>query len=157
MAKINNTVLNFGNAKRLYLFCLLRQNKIHGFTWADQDWIGPIIFKILLIRSGTKSIFADQDWTRSEKFHSPFISAKQHNWSWTVLLENNRGNIFIKMLYFINFLDFIRNWTLLFLNYLCYAKYCMAGLGLQSFENTGLDPKMSPTVRSSLRVCDFHG
>ena len=29
-----------------------RQNIIHGSTWADQDWIGPIIFKN----------FADQDW-----------------------------------------------------------------------------------------------
>ena len=26
-------------------FCLMRQNKIHDFTWADQDWIGLIIFK----------------------------------------------------------------------------------------------------------------
>jgi len=30
----------------------MRQNKIDGFTWADQDRIGPMIFKN----------FADQDW-----------------------------------------------------------------------------------------------
>jgi len=30
----------------------MRQNKIHGCTWADQDWIGLMIFKN----------FADQDW-----------------------------------------------------------------------------------------------
>jgi len=53
----------------------MRQNKIHGFTWADQDWIGPMIFKILQIMTGSDSIFADQDWTRTEKFHSPLISA----------------------------------------------------------------------------------
>jgi len=23
----------------------MRQNKIHGFTWADQDWIGLMIFE----------------------------------------------------------------------------------------------------------------
>ena len=34
------------------LFCLMRQNKMHGFIWADQDWIGLMIFKT----------FADQDW-----------------------------------------------------------------------------------------------
>jgi len=45
-------LVNFGNARRLSLFCLMRQNKIHGFTWTDQDWIGLIIFKN----------FADQDW-----------------------------------------------------------------------------------------------
>jgi len=50
--KINIAMLNFGNAKKLCLFCLKRQNNIHGFTWADQDWIGPMIFKN----------FPDQDW-----------------------------------------------------------------------------------------------
>jgi len=71
--KIHTALLNFGNAKRLCLFCLMRlclfrlmrQNKIHGFIWADQDWTGLMIFKN----------FADQDWTRTEKFHSPLISA----------------------------------------------------------------------------------
>jgi len=42
----------------------MRQNKIHDFTLADQDWIGRMSFKN----------FADQDWTRTEKFHSPLIS-----------------------------------------------------------------------------------
>jgi len=45
-------MLSFGKAKKLCLFCLMRQNKIHGFTLADQDWIGPTILKNL----------ADQDW-----------------------------------------------------------------------------------------------
>jgi len=35
--------------------------KIHDFTWAVQDWIGLMILKN----------FADQDWTLTEKFHSP--------------------------------------------------------------------------------------
>jgi len=45
-------MLNFGNAKKLCLFCLMRQDNIHGFTSADQDWIRLTIFKN----------FADQDW-----------------------------------------------------------------------------------------------
>jgi len=52
--------------------------KIHYSTWADQDWIGLLIFKN----------FADQDWTRNEKFHSPLISAAQCGarqcWTWSV-------------------------------------------------------------------------
>jgi len=48
----------------------MRQNKIHGFTLVDQDWIRLMIFKNS----------ADQDWIGynfcgSEKFHSPLISA----------------------------------------------------------------------------------
>ena len=95
---------DFGNAKRLYLLCLMRQKhcwnyfalnqsfdwrqnsssssfaswgkiKIHVFTLADQDWIGPMILKILRIRTGSDSILSDQGWTRTEKFHSPLISA----------------------------------------------------------------------------------
>jgi len=79
----NGYLLIFVNAKRLCLFCLMRQKhcwnyfafnqsylvkgkiapvtfasrgkiKIHGFTLADQDWIGLVIFKN----------FADQDWIR---------------------------------------------------------------------------------------------
>jgi len=34
------------------LFCLMRQNKINGFIWADQNWNGLMIFKN----------FAKQDW-----------------------------------------------------------------------------------------------
>ena len=44
--------------------------KLHDFTLADQDWSGLVIFKNLRIRTGS-----DQDWTRTEKFHSPLISA----------------------------------------------------------------------------------
>jgi len=40
---------------------------MNDFTLADQDCIGLMIFKN----------FADQDWTRTEKFHSPLISATQ--------------------------------------------------------------------------------
>ena len=50
--KINIALLNFGNVKRLCRFYLKRQNKTHGFTWEDQDWIGLMIFKN----------FAEQDW-----------------------------------------------------------------------------------------------
>ena len=56
----------------------MRQNKIYGFAWADQDWIGLMIFKNLRIRSGSDSTSADQDWTRTEKFHSPLIFAHYH-------------------------------------------------------------------------------
>ena len=65
---------NFGNAKKLCLFSLTRQNKIHGLTLADQGWIGPMILKNLRIRTGSDSNFADQDWARTEKFHSLLIS-----------------------------------------------------------------------------------
>jgi len=49
--KINTAFLNFGDAKRLCLFCLtrlfclMRQNKMYGFVWADQDWIGLMVLK----------------------------------------------------------------------------------------------------------------
>jgi len=53
----------------------MRQNKIHGFIWVDQNWIGLMIFKNFVDRTGSDSTFVDQDWTRTEKFHSPLISA----------------------------------------------------------------------------------
>jgi len=31
-----------------------------------------------MIRTGSDSIFADQDWTRTKKFHSPLISVTDH-------------------------------------------------------------------------------
>jgi len=46
---------------------------MNDFTLADQDWNGQMILKNLRIR--TDSILSDQDWTRSEKFHSPLIFA----------------------------------------------------------------------------------
>jgi len=49
---IDTALLNFGNAKRLCLFCFMRQMKTHGFTWADPDWIKLMVFKT----------FADQEW-----------------------------------------------------------------------------------------------
>ena len=55
-----------GNAKRLCLLCLMRKNKIHGFTWADQDWIRLMIFKNFAdldwIGPMVFKNFADQDW-----------------------------------------------------------------------------------------------
>jgi len=33
-----------------------------------------MIFKNLRIRTGSDSILSDQDWTLTEKFHSPLIS-----------------------------------------------------------------------------------
>ena len=71
---INIAMLNFGNSKKLCLFCLMRQNKIHSYTRADQDWIGLMILKDLRIRTVSDSIFVDQDWTWTEKFHSPLVS-----------------------------------------------------------------------------------
>jgi len=53
----------------------MRQNKTHGVVaLADQDWIGPMIFKNFVDRTWLDSIFADQDWTQTEKFCSPLIS-----------------------------------------------------------------------------------
>jgi len=34
--------------------------RIHGFTWADQDWIALMDFKILWIRAGSDSIYTDR-------------------------------------------------------------------------------------------------
>ena len=34
-----------------------------------------MIFKNFADRTGSDSILSDQDWTRTEKFHSPLISA----------------------------------------------------------------------------------
>jgi len=48
---------------------------LNDFTLADQDWIGLMIFKNFGDRTGSDSIFSDQDRTRTEKFHSPLISA----------------------------------------------------------------------------------
>jgi len=66
------------------LFCFMRQ-KIHGSTWADQDWIwfnfcGSRLDRIQFhrIRTGSDSTFADQDWTRTEKFHSALISTRSN-------------------------------------------------------------------------------
>jgi len=77
--KIDTALLNFGNSKRLPIFCLMRENKIHGFTWADWDWIGLMISKILRIRTGSDSISADQDSTLTEKLHSSLISDQSLN------------------------------------------------------------------------------
>jgi len=54
------------------------KTKIHYFTWADQYRIGLTIFKNLRMWTGSDSILLDQDWTRTEKFHSPLISGRVH-------------------------------------------------------------------------------
>ena len=38
-----------------------------------QDWIALMILNILRIRSGSDSIFSDQDWTWTEKVRSYLI------------------------------------------------------------------------------------
>jgi len=53
----------------------MRQNIIHDFAWADQDWIGLMIFKNFADQGWIGFNFVGQDWTRTEKFHSPLIYA----------------------------------------------------------------------------------
>jgi len=48
---------------------------LHDFSLADQDWIRLMIVKNFADKTGLDSILSDQDWTRTEKFHSPLISA----------------------------------------------------------------------------------
>ena len=38
-----------------------------------------MIFKNFADRTGSDSVLSDQDWTRTEKFHSPLICGIQHN------------------------------------------------------------------------------
>ena len=55
-------------------FCLMRQIKymaLYGRIRTGSDWW---FSKVLQIRTGSDSTFADQDWTRTEKFHSSLIS-----------------------------------------------------------------------------------
>ena len=47
---------------------------MNDFTWVEQDWIGLMIFKNFAITTGLDSISSNQNWTRTEKFHSPLIS-----------------------------------------------------------------------------------
>jgi len=55
------------------LLCLMRQNKIYGFTLADQDWIGLMIFKNSadqnLIGFKFCSSGLDSDWKISQSAH----------------------------------------------------------------------------------------
>jgi len=50
--------------------------KIHDFTWEDQDWIGLMIFKNFADQDWIGFSFIASGWTRTEKFHSPLISAR---------------------------------------------------------------------------------
>jgi len=65
-------------AKFLFYVASWGKIKINYFTLADQDWIGLVIFKKFADRTGSDSILSDQDLTRTEKFHSPLISAVFH-------------------------------------------------------------------------------
>jgi len=49
--------------------------KKHGFTRVDQDWIGLLIFKNFEDQDWIGFIFVKQEWTWTENFHSPLISA----------------------------------------------------------------------------------
>jgi len=51
----------------------------HDFKLADQDWSGLTIFKNFADQGWIGFNFIGQDWTRTEKFHSPLISAVQYN------------------------------------------------------------------------------
>jgi len=45
--------------------------------WADQDWIGLMIFKNFAEQDWIGFNFIGPGWTRTEKFHGPLISALQ--------------------------------------------------------------------------------
>jgi len=51
----------------------MRQNKIHGFPWANQDWIGWMIFKNLAVQDWIGFRFCrsglDSDWKISQSAH----------------------------------------------------------------------------------------
>ena len=49
--------------------------KIHYFTWAARTGSDWWFSKILQSRTGSDSILSEQGWTRTEKFHSPLITA----------------------------------------------------------------------------------
>ena len=93
--KIAPVVVLLHEAKHMILHWRIRT----GSDW----WFS----KILRIRTGSDSIVLDQDWTRTEKFHSPLISAShQHanvknaspccgQWchSWVRLGGGHRGRV----------------------------------------------------------------
>jgi len=88
--KINTALLTFGNGKGCVYFasrgCFALWGKIKYMIlcWrirTGSDWW---FSKILGIRTGSDSTFADQDWTRTEKFHSLLISALNRNLTYTL-------------------------------------------------------------------------
>ena len=103
--KIHTALLNFGNSKRWCLFCimrlcrfcLMRQNKIHDFIWADQDWIGQMIFKNF-------EWFSRGLWPWSDTFHfgssgstsirdvrTQVFSSPTHECVWATILARGIG------------------------------------------------------------------
>jgi len=73
-------LVNFRHAKRLCVFCLMRQNKIHGFTWADQDWIGLMSFKNFAEQGWIGFNFCgsrlDSDWKISQSTHLWWVTQR---------------------------------------------------------------------------------
>jgi len=51
---------------------------LHWWIRTGLDWW---FSKISRIRTGSDSIFSDQDQTQTEKFHSPFISASYRSFT----------------------------------------------------------------------------
>ena len=76
---INTALLHFGNGKGCVYFaswgcaCFASWGKIKYMVLYGQIRTGSNWWfsKILRIRTGSDSNFADQDWTRTENFHSP--------------------------------------------------------------------------------------
>ena len=109
-------LIKLWQCQKLCLFCLMRQKHCWNYFAFNQSYlaegkIAPVVIlpyetkwkylllhwrirtgwdwwfsKILRIRTGSDSILSDQDWTRTEKFHSPLISAVQlHPMDWLAL------------------------------------------------------------------------
>ena len=76
-SKTNIATLNFGNSKKLCLFCL--RGKIKYIVLFGRIRTGSYRWfsKILRIRTESDSISSDQDRTRTEKFPSPLISVRR--------------------------------------------------------------------------------
>ena len=75
--KTNIVLLNFGNGRGCVLFASWGKIKYMVLYGRIRTGLGRWFSKILRIRTGSDSTFADQNWTRTEKFHSPLISGKK--------------------------------------------------------------------------------
>ena len=88
---------------RLCLFCLMRlfflvrQNKIHSFIWADQDWIGLMIFKNFADQDWIGLNFCgsglDSDWTISQSVHLWSLQSIIHKLISAELPRHDHSNI----------------------------------------------------------------
>ena len=70
---------------------------LHGRIRFGADWW---FSNILRIRTGSDSILSDQDWTRTEKFHSPLISGISCLTSTEKVLIHTTHNRHSLLLYF---------------------------------------------------------